>query len=286
MVVANPPYMGGRGLNDDLKDFAKDQYPDSKSDLFAMFIERNLELTLPKGLVGMITMQSWMFLSSFESLRTQLLEQKSLVSMAHLGPRAFDTISGEVVSTTAFVARNHPNPDFAGTFLRLIDGDNEAQKAEMLHQNIPNGYQLPANCYRATSADFKQIPGSPIAYWVSDRVREIFKKALLLKDLAEVKHGLSTGKNDLLVRFWAEVSRDDFGPHFDSIESAHNSRLKWFPYNKGGQFRKWYGNNEYVLRYDEYGVELMATLPGHRHDGKSHYFKEGGSFGFQGVDSQ
>lgn len=131
VVVTNPPYMGGKGMNADLKKFAEAKYPDSKSDLFAMFIERCLELVQKHGTIGMITMQSWMFLSSFEKLRTKLLDEDTILSMAHLGPRAFDTIGGEVVQTTAFTLTNTHIPDYKGAFLRLVDGNSEAEKSTM-----------------------------------------------------------------------------------------------------------------------------------------------------------
>lgn len=136
VVVANPPYMGNKGLNEDLKKFAKDYYPDSKSDLFAMFIERNLDLTLKKGLVAMITMQSWMFLSSFEKLRANILDNETILTMAHLGPRAFDSIGGEVVSTTAFVIENAQNPEYRGAYIRLVDGRSEAEKQACLREAV------------------------------------------------------------------------------------------------------------------------------------------------------
>lgn len=136
VVVTNPPYMGTKGMNAELKEFADKNYPDSKSDLFAMFIERCLTLALPHAFTAMITMQSWMFLSSFEKLRRKLLEQKCIVSMAHLGPRAFDTIGGEVVSTTAFVLQNAPHPEYKGTYIRLVDGNDETEKSQMLKEAI------------------------------------------------------------------------------------------------------------------------------------------------------
>ncbi|MDD4127833.1 MAG: BREX-1 system adenine-specific DNA-methyltransferase PglX [Methanomicrobium sp.] len=136
VVVANPPYMGNKGLNEDLKKFAKDNYPDSKSDLFAMFIERNLDLSMKKGLVAMITMQSWMFLSSFEKLRANILDNETIITMAHMGPRAFDSIGGEVVSTTAFVIENAQHPNYRGAYIRLVDGRNESEKMEALHEAV------------------------------------------------------------------------------------------------------------------------------------------------------
>ncbi|CAB3821497.1 hypothetical protein LMG26854_01490 [Achromobacter aegrifaciens] len=139
VVVANPPYMGGKGMNGRLSAWAKENYPSSKSDLFAMFIERNLDMVLPGGAVAMITMQSWMFLSSFEALRSRILNQHTILSMAHLGARAFDSIGGEVVSTTAFVLENAHKPDYRGAYLRLVDGNSEAEKMEMLTKAIEQG---------------------------------------------------------------------------------------------------------------------------------------------------
>jgi hypothetical protein len=136
VVVANPPYMGGKGMNARLKDFAQDNYPDSKSDFFAMFIERNLDLAMQKGMVAMITMQSWMFLSSYEKLRAGILDDHTILSMAHLGPRAFDSIGGEVVSTTAFVIENAQHPEYKGAYIRLVDGNSEAEKDTWLREAI------------------------------------------------------------------------------------------------------------------------------------------------------
>jgi phage anti-repressor protein len=136
VVVANPPYMGGKGMNTRLKDFAKDNYPNSKSDFFAMFIDRNLDLAMRKGMVAMITMQSWMFLSSYEKLRASILDDRTILSMAHLGPRAFDSIGGEVVSTTAFVIENVQHPEYKGAYIRLVDGNSEAEKDAWLREAV------------------------------------------------------------------------------------------------------------------------------------------------------
>lgn len=268
VVIANPPYMGGKGMNGRLKAFAEDKYPDSKSDLFAMFMERNLDMVVNKGLIAMITMQSWMFLSSFEKLREKLLTNDTMLSMAHLGARAFDSIGGEVVSTTAFVIEKEKHNEYKGAYLRLVDGNCEMEKEEVLKQ------KRMSPCY-ASSKDLKKIPSSPIAYWVSERFREVFCEANPFEAMAEVKHGLSTGNNDAVVRVWHEVSYTDIGLNINDRDEALKSDYKWFPYNKGGNFRKWFGNHEYVLRYDLYGNDLMASFSGHRHDGKSHYFKEG-----------
>ena len=165
-----------------------------------MFIERGLSLAIDHGVTALITMQSWMFLSSFEKLRDGILGQKNIISMAHLGARAFDSIGGEVVSTTTFICNNTCFPGFKGSFARLIDGNSEAEKSDLLQEAIKN-----PDCgwfYRASAADFKKIPGSPIAYWVRDNVRDVFAKSSPLASLSNIKQGLATCNNNL---FFADV---------------------------------------------------------------------------------
>jgi len=145
VVIANPPYMGGKGMNARLRTFAQDNYPDSKSDFFAMFIERNLDMAMQKGMVAMITMQSWMFLSSFEKLRESILDNRTILSMAHLGPRAFDSISGEVVSTTAFVIENVQYSEYKGDYIRLVDGSCEAEKDAWLREAVMQARNIETN---------------------------------------------------------------------------------------------------------------------------------------------
>jgi hypothetical protein len=274
VVVANPPYMGSANMEAVLSKYLKSYYPSSKSDLFAAFIERSLDLCVPNGRVAMVTMQSWMFLSSFLKLRMRIAKDHRLLSMTHLGTNAFDSIGGDVVSTTAFVIGvDAPSESIYGTYMRLVDGGNEAAKANALRA-IASG-KTSENLYRVRNADLACLPGAVIAYWLSKRMVEIFQEAIPLSTIADVKHGLSTGKNAAVVRLWWEVARSDFGSGFRSPSEALESRKKWFPYNKGGDYRRWYGNFEHVLRYDQYGIDLMATFSGHRHDGKSHYFREG-----------
>lgn len=271
VIVANPPYMGNGNMAAGLSDWAKRNYPETKSDLFAMFIERSLELTLPQGYVGMITMQSWMFLSSYRKIRQRLLAEKSILAMAHLGTNAFDSIGGDVVSTTAFILLNSPQPNLRGCYVRLTTQKNELEKSSALKlsKTTRGAYSYVAG------QEFSFMESCPIAYWLSPAMRSTFSQGKKLGSLADVKHGLSTGKNDALIRFWSEVSLRDFGISEASREAALASGHKWFPYNKGGRFRRWSGNAEYVLRYDAYGNDYMASLSGHRHDGKSHYFLPG-----------
>lgn len=263
VVVANPPYMGGKGMNGRLGAWAKDNYPDSKSDLFAMFMERGFELAVVHGAVAMITMQSWMFLSSFESLRSLILGKHTILSMAHLGARAFDSIGGEVVSTTAFVLENAHKPSHKGEYLRLVDGNSEAEKANAICEAIQN----PA-CgwfFRASAADFAKIPGSPVAYWVSEKILKAFSQMERLESRA-VK-GLDTNGNiDLFLRKWFEVNAS----HFKMINQDSD---KWYPIAKGGEFRRWFGNHEYSINYGENGAQLKASKANLRNSDK--YFSCG-----------
>lgn len=237
-VVANPPYMGGKGMNANLKAFAGKRYPDSKSDLFAIFMERNLEFAADRGSVAMITMQSWMFLSSYEKLRLKLLGNETLSSMAHLGARGFDSIGGEVVSTTTFVIKNTHMADFKGSYVRLIDGNSEASKRSGFKDAVsgPDCRRL----YCVSASDFETIPGSPITYWVGSKWRDAFRKSRSLGELSTVSEGIKTGDNEKYLRLWFEVNKSDVGPL-----CAKNS--KWAYHLKGGEFRRWHGNSEYVI---------------------------------------
>ncbi len=276
-VVANPPYMGGKGMNTALKEFAKKQFPDSKSDLFAMFIERGFEFCNLSGFNAQVNMQSWMFLSSYETLREKLLANRTICTMAHLGARAFAEISGEVVQTTAFVFHQKKMNGYKPAFFRLIDG-NEEQKAAVLRAN--------QNRFDATvQDDFKKISGSPIAYWVSDKVRDIFANSPALGDVAVGKHGMSSGNNNKFVRLWHEVNTKNLGIGFSTRKDAEQSKLKWFPYNKGGAFRKWHGNYDFVVNYQNDGFDMLegaknGSNTGFRHDGRDSYFKSSVSWSF------
>jgi type II restriction/modification system DNA methylase subunit YeeA len=269
-VVANPPYMGSKGMNPVLKDFTKNFFPTSKSDLFAVFIERNFEFARNQGFVGMITMQSWMFLSSYEKLREFILKQKTILSMMHLGPRAFDSIGGEVVSTTTFVLENDSISNLSGSYLRLIDGRSENEKKIALSEAIKN-----SDCgwfFNASASDFKKIPGKPITYWIKKSEANLFTNAKLLKDVCNPKKGLDTGKNALFLRLWYEISAEKFSVFKGS---------KWFPYNKGGNYRKWYGNRDYVVNWKNDGKaihqynDVPLTYNGAPVRAKRFYFKEG-----------
>ena len=248
-VVTNPPYMGGKGFSPKLKTYVEKNYKDSKSDLFAVFIERCNEFTKQNCYTSMITMQSWMFLSSFENLRKNIIEKTEIKTLNHLGARAFSEIGGEVVSTVAWVSKkNSPKND--GTYLRLVDYSN----AELKEKEFFNK----ANYFQAKQKDFEKIPGSPIAYWVSDKVREIFEKNQKLGEIADLKNGFTTGNNDLFLRLWNEVSFIKIGYNMSNSQEALESKKKWFPYNKGGNFKKWYGNQEYLINWENEGNSIKG----------------------------
>ena len=287
VVVANPPYLGGKGMNGPLGDYAKKEYPDSKSDLFAMFMERTLALAVKRGMMAMINMQSWMFLSSYEKLRGKLLSDATLLSMAHLGERGFDTIGGAVVSTTAFVFAKERHKDLKGEYVRLIDGRNETEKSDQFKEAIQN-----PNCdwfYRASANDFEKIPGSPIAYWASKNIHNLFEHFPSVSEYSETREGLTTGSNDLFLRNWHEVSHLKVGFGINDTEQSISSGCRWFPYVKGGKFRRWYGNNEYLVNWWNDGVELKrfadpatGRIRSHTYNG-SYGFKSG--FSWSGISS-
>jgi hypothetical protein len=263
VAIANPPYMGSKQMNALLSQFMKDEYQTGKADLFAAFIERCTDLTLPRGEAAMITMQSWMFLSSYEKLRTSLLAHQWITSMLHLGARAFDSIGGEVVSSTTFVLTNVPDEGGhvasrrTGTFIRLVDGTSEAEKADALttalvERTKESGYHL------ASSENFSAIPGSPIVYWLSEKMRRTFRLGKQLGEVAEPRQGLATADNSRFLRQWWEVSGSRTGLNCGSWDEASKTRRRWFPYNKGGDFRRWYGNHEFVVNWENDGAEVRA----------------------------
>ncbi len=269
-VVANPPYMGQGTMNGALKDYANAHYPLSKSDLFAVFMEVCLELNTKTGLMGMINQHSWMFLSSFEKLREHLLQNYTISNMLHLGPRVFEELSGEVVQSTAFVLSNVKS-GVGGTFYRLVDykevGEKERQFNSRNHE-FKNIYQ----------DDFSLIPGKSIAYWISKRKKEIFESATPLGEIVLLREGIHTANNELFLKFWFEPSITKFSNIETSISSIDENNKKWIPYNKGGTYRRWYGNNDLVISFDSTSREEMEKLKGHVRPSKNLYFLEGGTW--------
>lgn len=233
VVVTNPPYMGSSGMNAKLSKYVKDNYPDSKSDLFAVFIEQCGAMIKPNGYQAMITQHAWMFLSSYEKLREKIL-QKMIVNMAHLGPRAFEEIGGEVVQTTSFVLRNEFSNGYQGEYCRLIEPTTQQGKEAM--------FLSAQNRYVSKQENFAKIPGSPVAYWVSNQIIDMYSKGFIMKNIAHPKVGMQTSNNNRYLRLWFEINYAEF--------SGSSMGLKWIKYLKGGRFRKWYGNLEYLVWYN------------------------------------
>lgn len=271
VVCTNPPYMGGSGMNVKLSEFVKSKFPDSKSDLFACFIEKCGQLAKPHGFYAMITQHAFMFLSSYENLRRKLM-LKTTVNMAHLGARAFDEIGGEVVQTTAFVMTGHIK-DYKGTYARLVDTVGENEKRDLFLSGDKR--------FAAKQENFSKIPGSPVAYWVSEKMFNIFKDEKSISDVSQVKIGMGTGKNEIFVRDWWEVSECEIDYSIKQYSDLNNTDKKYFPYNKGGDFRLWYGNLQEVLWFDANGREAMNRMTGHRENGgKDFYFRKGITWSF------
>ncbi|QDV69032.1 Eco57I restriction-modification methylase [Rosistilla carotiformis] len=250
-VAANPPYMGGKGMAPSLKAFAKVEYPRCRPDLYAMFVERAHEMCSPKGHVGYITMHSWMFLPSFQQFRETFLHRATLTTMAHLGARAFSSISGEVVQTTAFSFIPTAIPQYRPSFVDATDGDEDSKVTSLIGRSHL--------CSHLMQHDFDKIPGTPVAYWVNDSVVESFNFQRL-KTLAQIRAGIGTSDNERFLRYWHEVEFDEIGFGCDSIEDSISSNKTWFPYTKGGRSRKWFGNNEFVVKWRNDGEEIKHAV--------------------------
>lgn len=257
VVTANPPYMGTRNMEARVTSWARACYQTSKADLFAMFIERCIELVLPHGLVAMITMQGWMFLSTYEGLRSRIMEDAPIVAMAHLGTGAFDSIGGEVVGTTAFILGTERARNLAGTFVRLNDKRNEESKRAALVSATKSPSEL---MYRVSSADLAAVPGRPVAYWTDVALREAFSAPMTFGSDFTPRKGNDTGDNNAFLRQWWEISKSSIGFDIPSREEARVSGRRWFPYNKGGGFRKWYGNFDLVVDWQDDGRRIRAFV--------------------------
>lgn len=265
VVVANPPYMGGKGFNPVLKAFAQQYYPNSKSDLFAMFMERGLEWLPAHGLMGTINQHAWMFLSSYEKLRQHITDHYTLTSMLHLGPRAFPEIGGEVVQSTAFVTKKQVSRAEQGVFVRLTDYSSSEEKRD--------AFLGGEHRYQASAQDFEKIPGAPVAYWVSERVRQIFTEATPLGEIAEPRQGLASANNDRFLRYWFEIVNLNIAKIGTSKSDFLTSKVKWALHNKGGEFRRWYGNIDYIVNWLDDGQE-MKNYPKAVIRNENYYFLE------------
>lgn len=264
VVVTNPPYRGVAYVDVKLADYIKTNYPDSKNDLFAVFMEVCHKMNVKSGYQAMITQHAWMFLSSFEKLRAKI-QKLDIVNMVHLGARAFEEIGGEVVQTTSFILANKHVDGYKGTYCRLVEPTTQQGKEEV--------FLAKENRYVACSDNFAKIPGAPVAYWVSEQTIDSFQKGILA-NIADTKQGFATGDNNRFLKLWQEVSWSKVGLNCDSREMAKDSLKKWFPTNKGGSYRKWYGNNIYLANWENDGYE-MREFRGSVIRNPQYYFRQG-----------
>lgn len=266
VVVTNPPYMGSSGMGAKLAEYVKKNYPDSKSDLFAVFIEVCSRMAKQNGYQAMITQQAWMFLTSFDALRIKLLSSVTINSMAHLGTKAFDEIGGEVVQTTSFVLQNCQLGGNLGTYCRLTNGNSQTEKEKI--------FLAATEQFVQKQNKFFEIPSAPIAYWVSNSIYDAFESGVPLKNFADLRQGMSTANNDLFLRLWFEVNEDNISYHSETTQQAIESKKKWFPHTKGGGARKWYGNNDYIVNWYNDGEEIR-NYSGSAPRSTQYYFREG-----------
>jgi type II restriction/modification system DNA methylase subunit YeeA len=279
VVCTNPPYMGNRGMNSKLKQLLDVKYKTSNKDLFAVFIKNNFRLANENSYISMITMESWMFLSSFEELRTEIVKEKNILSLVHMPYEGRGRTSlGINFGTCAFIIRNCCLPRYAGTY-------NYLRHFEIDEEGVPFEFPM-ANERQSVSKtiDFTKIPGFPIAYWVSDKVRNIFNSATSLESYAEPRQGLATGDNNRFLRIWSEIDINSMGFEFESIEEFHVSSYKWLPYNKGGNFRRWYGNQEFVIAFDKKNYDLLSRQGNHL-PSRQYYLKESVTWSFLSTKS-
>ena len=271
-VTANPPYMGKRNMNSTLADFLSDAYPTAKGDLYTAFIARCAEFVHDGGRLGMITQQSFMFLSSYENLRSDLLTRFAIETLAHTGPGAFAEIGGEKVNTTVFALRAEPDAEqranSIGMYFRLVKAED---KQGAFERALTDG----SNTYRVQQIQFKAIPGEPWVYWIAPAVRQLFKTLPALVDYAQPRVGLQTGDNARFLRFWWEVGVGCVGLSCASAESAQATHRRWFPYMKGGEFRRWHGNQDYAVNWLGDGKEIRAFAPASVIRNPEFYFRPG-----------
>ena len=250
-VIANPPYMGSKGMSPKLSEYVKIKYPLSKGDMFAIFKEVIINKTKRNHYSATINQHSWMFISSYEQLREFLLNNVVIDTMLHLGSRAFEEIGGEVVQTTTYITKKNNLNNYIGKYIKLTNYTNAQLKEERFLEFNPD------DVYNCKQNGFSSILGTPIAYWAGDRIRDIFKNNDKLEKFATARVGLMTGDTNRFLRLWYEVKYDKIGFNIKSAEESILSKLKWFPCNKGGGFRKWFGNEDYILNYQNDGYEIF-----------------------------
>ncbi len=281
VVVANPPYMGRGGMNVTLRDFVDELFPNSKHNLFSVFMERLGMLAITAGAVAMVTMQNWMFLSRFSAFRA-VLRNWRLDSLLHLGARAFDSISGEVVQTAAFIFWTKPHQEKPTHFFRLVDGDDSESKERAFLTSVRDAAS-PLR-FDVATARFRVIQEEPFCYWATDREFVLFEKYPVLGKQLTAREGMATGSNGLFLRLWHEVASNHVACGCSSIPESVQSGRKWFPYNKGGGELRWFGNNDYFVNWQNDGAEIRGfadertgRIRSHNYNGE-YSFREGVSW--------
>lgn len=277
-LVMNPPYMRGGNMNEVLGKYVKDNYADSKADLFSVFMDVSIDRLCVHGKYGMINMQSWMFLSSFEKLRKKILDNYQVDSMLHLGPRTFDELSGEIVQNTAFTITKNHKENTQGTYFRLIDGKNCSDKKQMFLNHKEQGVKIyhPA----IPQSNFEKIPGCPIGYWVSDKMTKSFQMESF-NYYFRSGHGILSGNDNEMIRNWIEISFKDICFSASSSLNFHQQGRKYAPLAKGGTYRKWYGNLEIVSKYDKATLDYMKKYSKFTLQNEDKYFQEGASWSLE-----
>lgn len=269
IVIANPPYMGNKNMNSQLKEFVRKEYLGYEKDLFSTFIIRGREFAKNNGRVGFMSPFVWMFISSFENLRLNLIDGATITSLIQLEYSGF---SGATVPICTFVFLNNHIQNYKSSFIKLSDfrgADNQAPKTLEAINNRNCGW-----FYEARPDDFKKIPSSSIAYWVSDRILEVYNNSIPVGKIAECCVGLQTGNNQLYIKMWFEVSKDNIGMQCISSKEAQKLNKHWYPCNKGGEFRKWYGNQEYIINWGNNGKDIKNNIPSAVIRNELTYFKQ------------
>ena len=245
VVITNPPYMSSRGMNSDLINYLKEKYPNTKSDMSTVFMEKAFDLTKKNGFISMINIPVWMYIASYEKLRENIIKNKSIVNMLHLGRGIF----GSDFGTTSFVIYNSNIENYDSIFYQLYEDKGAVDSIEQKEEWFLNK----KNIFSIKQEKFLEIHGIPISYWINDNFVEIFKNEKVLSDFSDVKQGLATGSNDKFLRLWFEIEKSKIEFECSSCTQSQRNNNVWYPYNKGGNFRKWYGNHEYVVNWHNDG---------------------------------
>lgn len=259
VCVTNPPYLGYSGYNSKLAGYLKEKYKNVYNDLYAVFINKCQSFINRNNYISMITQHSWMFIKSYEYIRKKIIDTTSIVSINHLGARAFEEIQGEVVQSSSFIIRKQNNKDYISKFVRLVDF-NQSKKKEEEYSNLKNHYSIKQN-------EFQKIPTNPFAYWISQETINLFSECDNLRDIGKASEGVKTGNNELYLRLWHEIDSEKFSFGLNPL------KYKWLPHHKGGEYRKWFGNNEWVINWENDGDEIKKSKNSGL-QGKNMYFKK------------